>query len=400
MTTIVHKRGTGIPAADDLTVGEIAIDTSTGTAYTKNNSGEVVPVGGEGGLPEGERQNTLFHNGTDWTATDVVAIHPSTTSSRSQLFINNGGFRFDASSSGGDTATLQFNLYNEFRISHPSYGAQLWLQGQSGDPSKLTVNEGFFVDVKADGTIQATDFLDADGNSIIGAGGGGGIDFPEEDAGYAFLATPDGWHKFDGYSQSEWLYKKANSGAMCWEGKAGHNTMAYQKTITAGFENTSAGKYDILIGNNNYDMGAYPTGYNILIGTNNQCVQTDGSIAIGKDHFLMPGDENAIGFAIGEGNTIEGSGIAIGRNVSARSGQVIIGEKQISFADDLVEAFTTLQSAIKDESTLEGVKGALTNALGGLIEKFEQKARVEPLQRMSAEQAEAAGQSARARLDA
>jgi hypothetical protein len=49
MTTIVHKRGTGIPAADDLAVGEIAIDTSTGTAYTKTNSGEVSAVGGGGG---------------------------------------------------------------------------------------------------------------------------------------------------------------------------------------------------------------------------------------------------------------------------------------------------------------------------------------------------------------
>lgn len=248
--------------------------------------------------------------------------------------------------------------------------------------------------------VQATDFLDADGNSIIGAGGGGGIDFPEADEGYAFLATPDGWVKFNGgVGQSEWLYKRSGSDAMCWEGKKGHNTMAYQQTITAGFENTAAAKYDIVIGNQNYDMGAMTTGYNILIGTNNRCVGIDGAIAIGKDHFLSTGDENVIGFAIGEGNTVEGSGIAIGRNVSARSGQVIIGEKQVSFADDLVEAFTALQAAVADEDTVQGLKSALTNSLGGLIEKFEQKARVEPLQRMSAEEAEAAGQSARARLE-
>lgn len=37
----------------------------------------------------------------------------------------------------------------------------------------------------------------------------------------------------------------------------------------------------------------------------------------------------------------------------------------------MVEAFTTLQKAISDEDTLEGVKSALTNSLGGLIEKFE-----------------------------
>ena len=37
----------------------------------------------------------------------------------------------------------------------------------------------------------------------------------------------------------------------------------------------------------------------------------------------------------------------------------------------MVDAFTTLQKAIADEDTLEGVKSALTNSLGGLIEKFE-----------------------------
>ena len=49
MTTILHKRGTGIPSADDLSVGEIALDTSTGTAYTKLSNGTVVEIGGSGG---------------------------------------------------------------------------------------------------------------------------------------------------------------------------------------------------------------------------------------------------------------------------------------------------------------------------------------------------------------
>ena len=46
MTTILHKRGTGIPSADDLSVGEIALDTSAGTAYTKLSNGTVVEIGG------------------------------------------------------------------------------------------------------------------------------------------------------------------------------------------------------------------------------------------------------------------------------------------------------------------------------------------------------------------
>ena len=45
MTTILHKRGTGQPNPDELKVGEIAIDTLTGTLYTKQSDGSVVEIG-------------------------------------------------------------------------------------------------------------------------------------------------------------------------------------------------------------------------------------------------------------------------------------------------------------------------------------------------------------------
>lgn len=44
------------------------------------------------------------------------------------------------------------------------------------------------------------------------------------------------------------------------------------------------------------------------------------------------------------------------------------------FALDFAHSFTKLQTAVRDETTLEGVKDALVNALGGLIEEFEAKA--------------------------
>ena len=46
-----------------------------------------------------------------------------------------------------------------------------------------------------------------------------------------------------------------------------------------------------------------------------------------------------------------------------------------TFAAYLALSFTKLQQAIQDEDDLEGVKRALTNALGGLIEEFEHKAK-------------------------
>ena len=49
MGSILHKRGTGVPAASALTVGELAIDQSTGKVYTKTTGGQVVEVGAGGG---------------------------------------------------------------------------------------------------------------------------------------------------------------------------------------------------------------------------------------------------------------------------------------------------------------------------------------------------------------
>ena len=49
MTQIRLKRGTTVPLAGDLVTGELAIDTSTGTVYTKKDDGTIVAISGGGG---------------------------------------------------------------------------------------------------------------------------------------------------------------------------------------------------------------------------------------------------------------------------------------------------------------------------------------------------------------
>ena len=44
--TIIHKKGSGIPSADSLSVAEIAVDIVTGKLYTKTNDGNVVEISG------------------------------------------------------------------------------------------------------------------------------------------------------------------------------------------------------------------------------------------------------------------------------------------------------------------------------------------------------------------
>ena len=49
MANILHKRKAADPSASDLTVGELAINTSDGGLFTKTSGGSVVEVGSGGG---------------------------------------------------------------------------------------------------------------------------------------------------------------------------------------------------------------------------------------------------------------------------------------------------------------------------------------------------------------
>ena len=48
-STILLKRGSGVPPANKLTPGELAVDQGSGKVYTKTTGGAVVEVGGGGG---------------------------------------------------------------------------------------------------------------------------------------------------------------------------------------------------------------------------------------------------------------------------------------------------------------------------------------------------------------
>ena len=72
MATILHKRKAANPSASDLTVGELAINTSDGGVFTKTSGGTVVEVTGAGGSGGENNQNawqTFAVSGQD----DVVA---------------------------------------------------------------------------------------------------------------------------------------------------------------------------------------------------------------------------------------------------------------------------------------------------------------------------------------
>lgn len=47
--TILHKRGTKVPGANDIEVGEVAINSLDGELYVKTDGGNVVAIGGGSG---------------------------------------------------------------------------------------------------------------------------------------------------------------------------------------------------------------------------------------------------------------------------------------------------------------------------------------------------------------
>ena len=53
------------------------------------------------------------------------------------------------------------------------------------------------------------------------------------------------------------------------------------------------------------------------------------------------------------------------------SRRVLADGKRVTTTVDLIETLATLRNATKDETTLEGLRDAIGNAVGGLIEKFE-----------------------------
>ena len=65
-TTIITKNGSGAPAVGDLVQGELAVDLTNKTLYSKDSSGNVFKVGDTGG-------------GSSGTFTDLVATDSFTS---------------------------------------------------------------------------------------------------------------------------------------------------------------------------------------------------------------------------------------------------------------------------------------------------------------------------------
>jgi len=72
-----------VPTANDMEVGEIALNMADGILYFKNNLNEVKPIGGANAsidslsdvvIASASTGNVLVYNGTNWTNTSLNSV--------------------------------------------------------------------------------------------------------------------------------------------------------------------------------------------------------------------------------------------------------------------------------------------------------------------------------------
>jgi len=95
-TTIITKNGSGAPTADDLSVGELAVDLTNKRLYSKNSSSEVIELGVNAAADTTFGDNVkaifgdgsdlqIYHDGTSNILAGNIVIDGSDASASSQL---------------------------------------------------------------------------------------------------------------------------------------------------------------------------------------------------------------------------------------------------------------------------------------------------------------------------
>ena len=144
-TTIITKNGSGAPAAGDLVQGELAVDLTNKTLYSKDSSGTVIKVGDTGGGSSG-----TF---TDLTATVSLTangiLYPTTDGTDGQAILTDGnGTLAFGDVVGGIDYTTQTSNYT------------------------LEANQGVIADTTGGTFVVTLPLSPAEGDQVVVADGG------------------------------------------------------------------------------------------------------------------------------------------------------------------------------------------------------------------------------------
>jgi hypothetical protein len=418
-TTIITKNGSGAPSSAALSVGELAVDLTNKQLYTKNSSG-VIKLGGSGDAGQWEQNgNDIYYNdGNVGIGTDdpghMLSVIASKDSQRSRAhFEDHNGVNVDVGVWGGSAKISAVNTNLQLRTftaqpitfrTNEGIGASDAMTidsdgrvGIGGEPGTRTIDEA-----KALAKTKLTEWKAEVKKRTA--------EQPEASTQEITLEVTDGDFGVMPTEQvlAEKLMSRAIGGG---NAKLQVDGVGYfsDNVIAKGIYSAEANCGGILLTGND-TLGPF------IVPISNTGTLTDGELSLGrtgsatyrfKDAYfsgnVTAGNYNAGTFrGVAFYNPAAGkNGIRFSNNGQMRptdnaglatDGVLDIGGESNRFKDayfsgdvscatinggapfstrHLIDTLETLRSATKDETTVEGLRDAIGNAVGGLIEKFE-----------------------------
>ena len=247
----------------------------------------------------------------------------------------------------------------------------VWKQGLPRPQVTVSIEKNGNITSK--GVVQANDYLDADGNSIVS------IDwFDESDHQPEVSAIK----LSSNYKTGDWGADNfAAYGGAVVSGLAADENIATCSTMVYAFPNglTTA-----------YRQYAYD-----LDGENNANIYGEGVWAVWEEPNPLSSDFNVRIWGGHPSRKRPGIGAPFGmcefyqghfEEVRASAYQDKDGNAMMSISD-VIDGFSAIQQAVSDEVTVEGLRDSIANAVGGFIERLEAKqAEVAEMVRKSAEE--------------
>jgi hypothetical protein len=240
---------------------------------------------------------------------------------------------------------------------------------------------GRTVEIDKEGTIRARAFTDMDGNPI--GGGGGQVWKFEENFEHNNGNTGMFWDYYPDLYKDAYFIQLTDRNPSWKESTISVGTVKANSFGEPGLSNfrgrsiyletshdPGIAKSEIVSPGLN-TLGQIYSVENYVFGG----ISIVGADVERPDELPYSADEKSIQYALTVGHETLGRTVEIDKEgiIRARQFTDMDGNPMSVSPATMVDAFTTLQSAISDETTVEGIKGALTNALGLLIEKFESK---------------------------
>ena len=323
--TIKHKRGTTDPGADDLVVGELAINTTDGGVFTKTDGGTVVEVSGSGG-----GSAPTAGNGIDVTGSEVsvdlkangglviegtdneLAVDLAATAITGTLAVGDGGTGVTTTPSNGQ---LLIGNGTNYSVSTLTAGTNISITNDSGS-----------ITIAASGSGSGITSVSADTNPQLG----GDLDVST----YSITSTSNGDVNLDPNGTGVVVFKgNANRGSGQFKLNCEQNSHGI---VIKGPAHSAAASYTLTLPTSDGDA--------------NQLLKTDGS-----GNLSWATDANTTYTA---GNGLDLTSTAFSVDLKANGGLVIEGEGN-EVAVDLGASAITGTLGIADGGT--GVTGTPNN---------------------------------------